>query len=100
MVPFSFGGHDLIPSGDGALFWPDYGRMENYPTIWDACEVPYRDDSRAVSVEAPAYDIFRALYGRRSYEQAAAWRWSGPSAPYIGAGLPFPFRWAESALVD
>ncbi len=59
-----------------------------------------RDDSRAVSVEAPAYDIFRALYGRRSYEQAAAWRWSGPSAPYIGAGLPFPFRWAESALVD
>ena len=22
MVPFSFGGHDLIPSGDGALFWP------------------------------------------------------------------------------
>ena len=22
MVPFSFGGHDLIPSGDGALYWP------------------------------------------------------------------------------
>ena len=22
MVPFSFGGHDLVPSGDGALYWP------------------------------------------------------------------------------
>ena len=27
MVPFSFGGHDLIPSGDGALFWPARGAL-------------------------------------------------------------------------
>ena len=28
----------------GALFWPDYGRMEAYPTIWDVCEVEHRDE--------------------------------------------------------
>ena len=27
MVPFSFGGHDLIPSADGALYWPAQGAL-------------------------------------------------------------------------
>ena len=27
MVPFSFGGHDLIPSGDGALYWLAQGAL-------------------------------------------------------------------------
>jgi uncharacterized protein (TIGR03083 family) len=59
-----------------------------------------RSDVRAVVVEAPAYEAFRALYGRRSEAQVASWHWSGPSGPYLAAGLPFPFRWADAALVD
>ena len=59
-----------------------------------------RADVKAVFVEAPAYEAFRALYGRRSEAQVASWQWLGSAAPYIEAGLPFPFRWAESAMVD
>lgn len=28
----------------GALFWPDYGRMEPTRAMWEAAEVPYRDE--------------------------------------------------------
>jgi len=28
----------------GALFWPDYGRLERSRDIWGICEVPYRDE--------------------------------------------------------
>lgn len=28
----------------GAIFWPDYGRLEPFRRIWDACEVEYRDE--------------------------------------------------------
>ena len=59
-----------------------------------------RADARAVFVEADAYEVFRALYGRRSAAQVASWQWSGSAEPYIEAGLPFPFQWAGSALVD
>jgi hypothetical protein len=57
-------------------------------------------DPRAVDVEAPAYEVFRALYGRRSREQVAAWSWSAPPEPFLDAGLPFPFAWAGTPLVD
>ena len=59
-----------------------------------------RADAGAVVVEASAYEAFRALYGRRSKAQVASCKWSGSAEPYIEAGLPFPFRWADSALVD
>lgn len=29
---------------DGALFWPDYGRLERSRDIWAVCKVPYRDE--------------------------------------------------------
>jgi len=28
----------------GAIFWPDYGRLESFRDIWAICEVPYRDE--------------------------------------------------------
>jgi Mannosyltransferase putative len=28
----------------GAIFWPDYGRLEPWYHIWSICEVPYRDE--------------------------------------------------------
>lgn len=29
---------------DGAIFWPDYGRLAPSREIWDLCEVEYRDE--------------------------------------------------------
>ncbi len=57
-------------------------------------------DAPAERVEATAYDLFRALFGRRSRSQAEAWTWSTDPAPYLDVGLPFPFRWATTDLVD
>ncbi|MDB6121943.1 MAG: hypothetical protein JWQ71_936 [Pedosphaera sp.] len=28
----------------GAVFWPDYGRLDKQREIWKVCEVPYRDE--------------------------------------------------------
>jgi hypothetical protein len=58
------------------------------------------DDPRALVLEAPLYDVFRALPGRRTEEQARGWEWSADPAPIIAAGLPFPFRWAATPLDD
>ena len=58
------------------------------------------DEPDAVIVEAPLYEVFRALAGRRSEDQVRAWRWSSDSEPYIAAGLPYPFRWRMTALSD
>jgi hypothetical protein len=58
------------------------------------------NDPNAVVVEAPVYEIFRALAGRRNRDQVRAWKWSSDSEPYIAAGLPFPFRWRLTALMD
>jgi hypothetical protein len=59
-----------------------------------------RDAPHAVVVEAPLYEIFRALAGRRDKDQVRAWRWSSNPEPFIAAGLPFPFRWRTTALLD
>jgi hypothetical protein len=58
------------------------------------------DDPDAVIVEAPVYEIFRALAGRRSHHQVRAWAWSADPEPFIEAGLPYPFHWASEPLSD
>jgi hypothetical protein len=35
----------------GAVFWPDYGRLDSTRSIWAICEVPYRDESEFESGE-------------------------------------------------
>lgn len=57
-----------------------------------------RADPAAVRVGADRYEVFRALYGRRSRDQVAAWSWSSEPDPYLDAGLAFPFTWAAQAL--
>jgi uncharacterized protein (TIGR03083 family) len=58
------------------------------------------DDSRATVAEAWAYEIFRALAGRRSIDQVRAWTWSADPDPYLATGLPYPFRWADADVSD
>ena len=43
---------------------------------------------------------FRALFGRRTRAQVEAFEWSTDPAPWLDAGLPFPFSWADTDLVD
>ncbi|MEM7339308.1 MAG: maleylpyruvate isomerase family mycothiol-dependent enzyme [Actinomycetota bacterium] len=57
-------------------------------------------DATAEQVETTAYEVFRALYGRRSRRQTERWQWSCDPAPYLDPGLPFPFRWADTDLDD
>ena len=54
------------------------------------------DDPHAVVVEAPAYEVFRALAGRRTTDQVRGWAWSSDPDPFIAAGLPYPFTYASS----
>jgi hypothetical protein len=35
----------------GAVFWPDYGRLDPARSIWAVCEVPYRDEPEFESGE-------------------------------------------------
>jgi len=57
-------------------------------------------DVEAISVQTSAYELFRALAGRRSEAQVRAWEWSGDPSPYLERGLPYPFRWSEQDLED
>jgi hypothetical protein len=50
-----------------------------------------RDDPVAVVVEAPAYECFRALTGRRSPSQVRKWKWSGNPDPFLAIGLSIHF---------
>ena len=52
------------------------------------------DDPDATVVETTAYEVFRAVAGRRTADQVRAWAWSGDPEPFLAAGLPYPFRWA------
>ena len=47
-----------------------------------------------------AYELFRALAGRRSQEQVKGWPWSTDPAPILQLGLPYPFRWADTSITD
>ncbi len=52
------------------------------------------------SVTTTGYELFRALFGRRSRSQVEGWDWTCDSTPYLDAGLPFPFRWSDIDLRD
>jgi uncharacterized protein (TIGR03083 family) len=58
------------------------------------------DDPEAVTVSTPAYELFRALAGRRTEEQVRLWDWDDDPSPYIAAGLAYPFSWATAELMD
>jgi len=58
------------------------------------------DDPQVTIVEAPAYEFFRALTGRRSKAQMQKWQWSGDPLPYFAAGLPYPFHTANHDIED
>ena len=58
------------------------------------------DDPEAVVVEVPAYELFRALAGRRSEAQVQQWSWTVDPSPYLAAGLPYPFRFPDRDISD
>jgi uncharacterized protein (TIGR03083 family) len=58
------------------------------------------NDPEVTVVEAPAYEFFRALAGRRSRNQMIRWEWSGDAEPYLAAGLPYPFHSASSDIQE
>ena len=57
-------------------------------------------EAPANTVTTTAYELFRALYGRRSRAQVARWEWSTDPAGYLDVPLPYPFRWATSDVED
>jgi uncharacterized protein (TIGR03083 family) len=59
-----------------------------------------KGDPDAVTVIAPAYELFRALAGRRTEERVRAWDWDSDPSPYLAVGLPYPFHWATTELAD
>jgi len=59
-----------------------------------------RDDPLAVVAEAPAYELFRALSGRRSPSQVRTWKWTESPERFLDIGLPYPFHWADVDVLD
>ena len=57
-------------------------------------------DADTVVAETTAYEVFRALAGRRSARQVREWHWSEDPSAYIAAGLPYPFQWAIADVVE
>jgi uncharacterized protein (TIGR03083 family) len=62
--------------------------------------VGVHNDPEVTVVEAPAYEFFRALAGRRSRNQMTHWKWSRDAEPYLAAGLPYPFHSASRDIED
>lgn len=71
------------------------------PTAWDtllAADVDAGSPSGGDGVEpsitlsATPFELFRALTGRRSAAQIAAYDWSGDPAPYVDAFIYGPFK--------
>ncbi|MDP9067424.1 MAG: maleylpyruvate isomerase family mycothiol-dependent enzyme [Actinomycetota bacterium] len=56
------------------------------------------DGEPAASVKATPFELFRAMSGRRSPEQIAAYEWQGDPAPYIPYFYPYGIR--QDALVE
>jgi hypothetical protein len=55
---------------------------------------------RPVTVSPTAYELFRALAGRRTKEQVRDWHWSRDPDAILSVGLPYPFHWAKTAIAD
>ena len=62
--------------------------------------LPPDDHSAPSSVAAPAYELFRALTGRRSLDQIRAFTWSVDPEPYLPLFGLGPFRTRDSDLVE
>lgn len=58
------------------------------------------DDPAHINVSTEAYEVFRALAGRRSENQVRSWRWSDDPSPVIAHGLPYPFTFALVDVAD
>ena len=56
------------------------------------------DGDAEVAVTAPRFELFRAMSGRRSPEQIAAYDWHGDPEPYIPYFYPYGIR--KDALVE
>lgn len=57
-------------------------------------------DATAETVSTTGYELFRALFGRRSRSQIEAWDWSGDPSVYLDVPLPYPFRFAEAPVEE
>jgi len=57
-------------------------------------------DNATNTVTTTGHELFRFLFGRRSRDQVEAWDWSCDPSIYLDVGLPYPFQWAGSDLVD
>lgn len=57
-------------------------------------------DEPAAAVRADAFELFRALAGRRTREQVLAWDWDGDAKTYADKFLSPHFSWPEVALVE
>lgn len=55
-------------------------------------ELRMGDGKPTAAVEADPYELWRALFGRRSRAQMAAWDWHGDPEPYLDALPVFPAR--------
>lgn len=67
---------------------------------WPIGDLGAAGDEPVATVTTSAYEVFRALFGRRSRAQVEGWDWSVDPTPYLDAGLPTPFRWASAPLDD
>jgi uncharacterized protein (TIGR03083 family) len=67
---------------------------------WAVGDPSQRESGRVGTVTTTAYELFRALYGRRSRAQIEKWDWTTDPAPYLDAGLPFPFTRPHVDLED
>jgi uncharacterized protein (TIGR03083 family) len=70
------------------------------PLRFDVGEKSYTagDGDPGATVGASRFELFRALSGRRSPEQIAAYDWDGDARPYIPYFYPYGIR--EDALVE
>ena len=48
------------------------------------------DAEPGAAVEADAYELFRAISGRRRLDDVARWRWSGTATSYLPVLSPYP----------
>jgi hypothetical protein len=52
----------------------------------------------AATVSAEAFELFRAISGRRSADQIRAMAWDGDPEPYVSTVSPYPLP--DRALIE
>ncbi len=106
-------GADRVP--DDAVLLSLQGTMQRWKQVLSGAGAPLlrvrspdgpewwlggRDDPNGMVLEAPLYELFRGLCGRRSRGQAMGWAWSADPEPIVAAGLPYPCTRASNAMFD